>query len=68
MSEEVKVMAEVRLDAYKIIDDVVERAVRLGYHRAHKHVDEPGEQHMINEIHTAVMNELCEVLKFDEEK
>ena len=62
----IKLKASVRLDAYKIIDDVVEKAVRYGYHRAYKHVDNPTEHSLISEIHRSVMNELCELLKFDE--
>jgi hypothetical protein len=65
--EKVMVEARVRLDAYRIIDDVVEQAVRLGYNRAYKHTDNPQEDLFIQEIHRAVMNELCEVLKFDDE-
>ena len=67
MDESIKLTAQVRLNAYKIIDDVVERAVRYGYRRAHKHVESPTEDHIINEINKSVMNELCEILKFDEE-
>jgi len=67
MEENIKISAHVRLNAYKIIDDVVERAVRYGYNRAHKHADDPSEEHMIEEVRRSVMNELCEILKFDEE-
>jgi len=61
-----KLKATVKLDAYKIIDDVVEKAIRHGYHKAHKHVDNPSEESMISEIHRAVMNDLSEILKFDD--
>ena len=57
----------VKINAYKVIDDVVDRAVRYGYTRAHKHVDNPTEDKIIEEIHRAVMNELCEILQFDDE-
>ena len=67
VDEKVVVEARVRLDAYRIIDDVVEQAVRLGYNRVYKHTDNPQEDLFIQEIHRAVMNELCEVLKFDDE-
>jgi len=63
-----KLRAQVKINAYKVIDDVIDRGVRYGYRRAHKHVDHPTEDQMIDEIHRAVMNELCEVLKFDEEE
>jgi len=63
----IKGAAEVRLDAYKIIDQTVENAVRYGYNRAHKHTDTPSQAIMIEEIHRAVMNDLSDILKFDDE-
>jgi len=59
--------ARVRIDAYKIIDDAVESGVRYGFSRAHKHVEVPSKEHIIEEIHRQVMNSLCEILIFDEE-
>jgi hypothetical protein len=67
MSNDVNVSAVVKINAYRIIDDAVEKAIAYGYKRAYKHSDAPTEQHLLQEIHRAVMNELCEVLKFDEE-
>lgn len=60
--------ASIKINAYKIIDDVIDRAVRYGYRRACKYVDCPTEDQLTDEIHRAVMNELCEVLKFDEDE
>lgn len=65
--QRIKGIAEVRLDAYRIIDEKVENAVRYGYARAYKHVETPSEDQMIEAIHRAVMNDLCDILKFDEE-
>lgn len=66
--KKIKVHANVRLDAYKIIDDIVYEAIEYGYNRAHKHVDNPSKETMIREVHNSIMNELSEVLKFDDEK
>lgn len=63
----IKGTAEIRLNAYRIIDDIIENAIRCGYTRAHKHVDEPSEDLIVHEIHHAVMSDLCDVLKFDDE-
>jgi len=60
--------AAVRLNAYRIIEDAVERGVRYGIHRAHKHTENPSEEHLIQEIHRAVMNDLSEILKFGDEE
>lgn len=61
------VNSSVKIDAYKVIDDAVDKGIRYGYHRSYKHVEQPSEDLMIEEIRRAVMNELCEILKFDEE-
>jgi len=63
----IKSAARIRLDTYKIIDSTIENAIRYGYVRAHKHIENPSENHMIQEIHHAVMNDLCDILKFDDE-
>lgn len=68
MKEEtsVKITTQVRLDAYRIISDAIESGLRFGWNRAHKHTDDPGQDLIIDQMHSAVMNELCEILKFDE--
>lgn len=58
---------QVRINAYKVIDDAIDRAVRYGYVRSHKYVDDPSEDTVVAEIHRAVMNELCEILQFENE-
>lgn len=68
MSEtQIHLECNMKINVYKIIDDAIENAVKRGYVRAHKHVDSPSESLMIQEIHRAVMNELCEIIKFDDE-
>jgi hypothetical protein len=56
----------VRINAYAVISRAVEDGIAYGYTRAHKHTDSPGEDLMKREIENAVMNEICEVLLFDE--
>ena len=63
---ELELKASIKINAYRIIDDAVERAITYGYRRAHKHTDRPSEQLIVQEVHRAVMNDLCEILKFDE--
>jgi hypothetical protein len=62
-----RLQASVKINAYRVIDDAIDRAVRHGYNRAYKHTDNPSESLTIQEIHRAVMNELCEILNFDNE-
>jgi len=66
--KKVKVKAEVKLNTYQIIDDAIYSAVRYGYNRAHKYSDNPSEESMIEQIHRAVMNDLNEIINFDDEK
>lgn len=43
----------------------IESGVDYGYMRAHKHTDTPDEARMKNEMFSAIMNELSEILFFD---
>lgn len=57
----------VRIDAYRVIADAVERGVSCGVMRAHKHTDSPDATIIEAKVEEAVMFELCEVLRFDDE-
>jgi len=63
----IKGSAIIRLDVYKIIDDTIYTAIQYGYSRAHKHTETPSKDHLIEEIHKAIMNDLSEILNFDDE-
>ncbi len=65
--KKIKISGTVRANVYRIMDDAVENGARLGYRRAHKHTDTPSEEQIVDEIHRAVMNELCTYLIFDDE-
>ena len=68
MSEKkVDVACQVRLNAYGIISDAIDRGLRLGWYRAHKHADSPDQETIFYNVHNEIMNELCDVLKFDDE-
>ena len=63
----IKLASTVHLNAYGIISDAVDDAVAYGWRRAHKYSETPSEEAVHQEIHTAVMNSLCGILKFHEE-
>ena len=58
----------VRLNTYKIVSDAIENGIKYGYRRAHKHTENPSEDTIIEQIHLAVMNDLCDIINFDDDK
>lgn len=63
----VAVKATVRVDAYRIIADAVERGIMWGWQHSHKHTDDPDRYAIEDAIFNDIMNELCGVLRFDDE-
>ena len=60
--------SSIKLNVYKIISDAIENGIRYGYRRAYKYVENPSEDTIIEQIHLAVMNELCDIINFDDDK
>jgi hypothetical protein len=50
---------------YNILSEAIEEGITLGYRRAHKHVDNPSEQHILDSIHDSIMNQVCEYFDFE---
>lgn len=53
---------------YSLIERAVEDGIRYGYKRAHKHTDDPHEEDLKQTILEAIMQELSEIINFDENK
>jgi hypothetical protein len=49
-----------------LIEQCVEEGTLLGYRRAHKHTDDPGEDAIAEMITNAIMGRLYEWFEFDE--
>jgi archaeosine-15-forming tRNA-guanine transglycosylase len=49
-----------------ILEQAIEEGVRRGYHRAFKHVENPTEGAIIENIEDAVMSSIYEYFTFDE--
>jgi archaeosine-15-forming tRNA-guanine transglycosylase len=49
-----------------ILEQAIEEGVRRGYSRAHKHVENPTEDAIIEHIEDAVMSAIHEYFTFDE--
>ena len=55
-----------RANLYTIISRAVEEGARIGYRRAHKHTDAPGEDVVLEHVERAVMESLAEVIAFED--
>jgi hypothetical protein len=53
---------------HKILETAVEQGVSYGYRRAHKHVENPTEGAIIDNVVEQVMNSLDEWFDFEDEE
>lgn len=56
-----------RVRAYPVLREAVERGAAYGWRRAFKHADKPTDDAAIDAIADAVMNEICERFDFPED-
>ena len=54
----------VKVNLYTIIEECIEGGVRLGLHRAHKHVAKPSEEAIVEATTRAIMENLSEVIEW----
>lgn len=54
----------VTVDVYEVVTRAVEDGISIGITRAHKHTDKPTREGLADAVYSAVMAELCGVLKF----
>lgn len=54
-------------NSYKLLQRCVEEGVMIGVNRAYKHTDNPTAEQLVDAIERAVMNEICEWFKFNED-
>ena len=52
---------------HPILEMAIENGVKYGYNRAHKHVENPSEGAIIDNVVEGVMNSLYEWFDFEEE-
>jgi hypothetical protein len=51
-----------------ILEQAIEEGVCRGYSRAHKHVENPTADYVIEQIEDAVMSQMYEYFTFDDEE
>ena len=55
-----------KVNAYRIVEECLERGAAYGYNRAYKHDDDPPSERITEEIVRAQMTELCEYIRFED--
>lgn len=63
-----KQKSQMRPRTYRVLELAVEDGVKYGYQRAHKHVDNPSEQAIIEEIQASVLSSISEWFLFDDDE
>jgi hypothetical protein len=53
--------------AYDVVSQAIDDGVATGWRRAHKHLDDPSEDTILEQIAQEVRSALCEVIDFEEE-
>lgn len=54
-----------KVNEYKLMEEVVERGISSGWNRAYKHTDSPKEEDLKEQIRYYVMLEICEYFTFN---
>lgn len=67
MKRKPRVTGSVRVKAWPVLMDALERGLRNGYRRAFKHTDKPNEEAIISAQFDALQLEISEVFAFDDE-
>ena len=57
-----------RLRTYALVSRAVEEGVAYGLQRAYKYADAPTRENLCEYIEREVLNALCEIVKFDDER
>lgn len=57
-----------RPNYYALLSRCVEEGARMGVNRAHKHVEHPDIDSIVEHVELAVMNNICEYFNFHEEE
>lgn len=53
--------------SFRILERAVEEGFRMGWSRAHKHIDNPDDHTVEDNVTREIMNAICEVFSFDDE-
>ena len=62
-----KTLADMKVKTRVILEMAIEAGVRRGYRRAFKHIDNPTEESICEQIEECVMSEVYEYFSFEDE-
>lgn len=65
-AQKIVVDGGLRVNVWEVLERAVVSGATYGYHRAYKHTDTPTEDGVVEEIRIAIMNELHDVLFYDD--
>ena len=57
-----------RVRAYTVLSEAVERGVAFGWSHAHKHESNPSEDIVCENMEREVLNAICEAFDFDDDE
>ena len=59
--------SSMRVNVYLVLTRAIEEGLEYGWNRAHKHTDTPDEHIIQQEQYNAIINNICEIMTFDDE-
>ena len=58
-------MKKLKVNIYNVLEECIENGINGGWNKAHKHTDNPNEEHIKEQILHYIMLEISEKFKFD---
>ncbi len=55
-----------KVDTYRVLERAVRDGLGHGWRRAHKHVESPDREAILDAMQSEIMNEVCEWFSFDD--
>lgn len=62
----VETINSLKVNVYNLLSDCIDRGIDIGYRRAHKHTETPGEDIIKESIFNEVTNQICEYFVFED--
>ena len=60
-----EIMETLKVNTYVMLEECIETGINGGWNKAHKHLDNPSEQYIKEQVLHYIMLQICEKFKFD---